>query len=679
MTKLLEIFTIAVAMAIHSCWEPPSAPSPEDLHPEVWRNVASGNDLKAVYFVDTSLGYAVGEFGAILKTRDGGASWATQSSGTREPLKAVFFLNRDTGYAAGGEDHALLLKTMDGGASWKKQPGLEDKDGLSAVHFFNPDTGILAGGRFRMSLGKNYSAHVLATTDGGVHWSVVARFPDRESPEELDYLHFYLNSMSFPDARTAYLAGDGGILRKSTDGGKSWQALHSGTTDGLLSIHFPDRDTGYAVSWRGSFLKTVDGGKTWSIREHLADYLYAVHFTDTRTGTALGDDDRPALLLHTTDGGETWTRRHEEMEELSALHFVNARVGYAVGRRSGVLKTTDGGETWQVLRKSTSTMLHSIRFADARTGWAVGDEGMILGTGDGGETWLPQRVPKLTGTIPVTTDGWKTYSLRTVPKPLPVLNSVYPVNARIAYAVGGAGEDVIVLKTTNGGAAWSALPFPSDTVIAASSAYFVNADTGYVTALHNGKPGEDYQSAVFKTTDGGRTWSMRPLGDKFSKLNAIRFVNARCGYAAGTHRDPGIGEADMYKTTDGGESWVPKRNFPKGFGEIRSLQFLDENLGFAAGSTGFAKTTDGGEHWEQRRFDYGLNAVRFLNRDTGYAVGGNHGMGTTGDLLKTTDGGKTWLEESSRTGECLNDVFFTNSSGYIVGAGGTILKLQPPR
>jgi hypothetical protein len=48
-----------------------------------WQNpLPQGNPLIAVSFVDANTGTAVGEYGTILRTTDGGATWTLQTSGT---------------------------------------------------------------------------------------------------------------------------------------------------------------------------------------------------------------------------------------------------------------------------------------------------------------------------------------------------------------------------------------------------------------------------------------------------------------------------------------------------------------------------------------------------------------------------------------------------------------------
>ena len=89
-----------------------------------WQNpLPQGNPIESVRFVDNKTGYAVGFARTVLKTTDGGANWAGQSSGTTNFLWSVHFpLDAQTGYAVG--DWGTILKTTDGGV-WVEEEKAE--------------------------------------------------------------------------------------------------------------------------------------------------------------------------------------------------------------------------------------------------------------------------------------------------------------------------------------------------------------------------------------------------------------------------------------------------------------------------------------------------------------------------------------------------------------------------
>jgi photosystem II stability/assembly factor-like uncharacterized protein len=63
--------------------------------------------------VDVDTGIVVGDFGTILPTTDGGATWTRQSSGTTNFLSGVSLVNADTETAVG--QAGTILRTTTGG------------------------------------------------------------------------------------------------------------------------------------------------------------------------------------------------------------------------------------------------------------------------------------------------------------------------------------------------------------------------------------------------------------------------------------------------------------------------------------------------------------------------------------------------------------------------------------
>jgi photosystem II stability/assembly factor-like uncharacterized protein len=91
---------------------------------------------------------------------------------------------------------------------------------------------------------------------------------------------------------------------------------------------------------------------------------------------------------------------------------------------------------------------------------------------------------------------------------------------------------------------------------------------------------------------------------------------------------------------------------------------------FGTGNT-ILRTTNGGTTWTEQTNGTlrWLNGVSFTDANIGTAVGWD------GTILRTTNGGTTWTEQTSGTTERLEDVSFTDANnGTVVGFGGTILR-----
>ena len=108
-----------------------------------WQNpLPRGNALRSDALLDADTVVAVGDFGTILKSTDGDATWTRQSSGTTNWLYAVSFTDANTGTVVG--DLGTILRTTDGGATWRPLPsGI--RDDLFGVSFTDARTGTAGG------------------------------------------------------------------------------------------------------------------------------------------------------------------------------------------------------------------------------------------------------------------------------------------------------------------------------------------------------------------------------------------------------------------------------------------------------------------------------------------------------------------------------------------------------
>ena len=126
---------------------------------------------------------------------------------------------------------------------------------------------------------------------------------------------------------------------------------------------------------------------------------------------------------------------------------------------------------------------------------------------------------------------------------------------------------------------------------------------------------------VIRSNDRGTTWQVVSRGF-LNSLNCIWFVDELTGYAVDS-------DVLIFKTTDGGFTWT--QFYPDAWPlsvnrNLRSLCFVNDSVGFACGGKNFGngliyKTSDGGEHWDFQEFEHELRSIRFLDINTGFAIG----------------------------------------------------------
>ena len=220
--------------------------------------------LNDVFFIDQNKGYAVGNFSKILKTEDGGATWFEQESGTNKELRSVYFLDETTGYIVGNQ--GVVLRTENAGQDWTTVDDDPYRKSLYAVEFSDPNNGYAAG----------YDG-IYVTTDGGQTWSSQYKGP------------FSFGDLTLVLDGTAYAVGEQGFVYKKNGGETEWQIIAENLTYRLETVSFVDTKTGYVAGYDGDIFKTTDGGKNWTPQDSGTTYqINSIFFTDVNTGIAVG-------------------------------------------------------------------------------------------------------------------------------------------------------------------------------------------------------------------------------------------------------------------------------------------------------------------------------------------------------------------------------------------------------
>jgi photosystem II stability/assembly factor-like uncharacterized protein len=258
----------------------------------------------------------------------------------------------------------------------------------------------------------------------------------------------WLHAVHFIDRNHGWVAGSGGTLLETTDGGSNWKKVSTFTKDTLRDVYFADDHTGWLVAERDVFklktndearsylMATEDGGLTWR-QVYLEGFdtnarLVRAVFTDSLNGWVFGET---GVVFVTRDGGAHWTRQPLPTKHLLlGGAFVDYTRGWLVGAGATILQTKDGGTTWQsgFVREGSGVRFTAASFAGDRLGWAVGSAGRVFTTSDGGRMWFAQRSN-------VDSD----------------LFDVKFISAAEGWAAGSAGT---LLHTVDGGVRWFVEP-----------------------------------------------------------------------------------------------------------------------------------------------------------------------------------------------------------------------------
>jgi len=196
-------------------------------------------------------------------------------------------------------------------------------------------------------------------------------------------------------------------------------------------------------------------------------------------------------------------------------------------------------------------------------------------------------------------------------------------------------------------------------------------------------------SSIYKTTDGGMTAKVVFDRTAYDGFQFIQFFDNRIGYASGGASFDSFNSGIIVKTTDAGDTW---QQLPNEFKSIIGMSFISADVGYIVinlyeGSmvetykvgAELLKTTDGGNTWvsiNDKIFDdFSIIPFKcyFADEQHGFLCGSSN----VSKILSTSDGGKTWKVEYNGTSSnyLLNEMKFTSSNtGFAIGNNGLLLK-----
>lgn len=225
-------------------------------------SVPVSSTLTAVSFADDKNGWAVGHWGVILNTVDGGEHWHIQRTDTKEdrPLFSVHFFDGQEGIAVGL--WSIVLATRDGGKTWDPislpTPPNGGKADRNLFKIFASTKGSLFVAAERGT--------ILSSDDRGRTWHYI----------QTGYKGSFWSGIALKDG-ASLVAGLRGTIYRSTDDGRSWQAINSGTKSSITDIVEMDGKV-VAVGLDGVQVESGDQGAsfTWTQRDDRLSMTAAV-------------------------------------------------------------------------------------------------------------------------------------------------------------------------------------------------------------------------------------------------------------------------------------------------------------------------------------------------------------------------------------------------------------------
>jgi photosystem II stability/assembly factor-like uncharacterized protein len=544
--------------------------------------------------------------GGGFRSVDGGRSWRAIADLRGIEIHRVRVAPSDARivYAA---TQSGLYRSEDRGLTWTLR-------GVTtwalAIHPAFPDTIYYA-----MGYGQARSS------DGGLTFEVVS--------EDLPTFNDIRIDVQVPTTMTATAYGAG--VFKSIDEGKTWKPLTQGLPPGA-SIDTIAQDPGTGTLYLGGFglFRSTDRGETWtSVPEFASTRVHSIAISADPTipmfaGASTG-------MFRSLDRGATWTNDPSRLEAVVAI--APGAAGTVLIESGGVVsRSTDKGATFSAATDGLTSLFTLTIAVDPRNEKNVlaGGHG-IFRSRDGGLTWTahtpssglssgagvqslvfdPENSDTVyavaVGSVWRSLDGGQTFSLFNTGLQSAVRQFVVdPRTPAIFYAAGSQG-----FYRKEGEAAWSktgtGLPASLDVA-------FLQIDSRTPAILYLGV----VSGAVYRTTDGGTTWTQLPGTGPSAGLYGFAIDPFASSHLfLSTARE-------VLESNDGGATWTPITTFSD-----RARIAFDPS---------------------------GPGRLWAFNRPTS-------------DILHSYDGGKTWKPVQT-DGRVAQEILVPSANGTYVFAGG---------
>lgn len=659
-----------------------------------------GSTLNRIIFQNNQSAWIVGNYGTIMHSSDGGATWKLVPSGTINDLRGITFADDEIGWIVG--DNGTILKTTDGGISWEAVPSLVET-GLTDVAFQDKNSGVVTG-EFGL---------VLRTTDGGFNWSL-ARYNDPR-----DY-----NRVILGENRTGVIVASDGTVSVVDKLGPVLPEVGKLCDESLIDAAVsPDGKSFAAISHEGGVFLTanLDDLSHWSEYELPAKRTYASVAMTGRERLLVATEGELLCFQPNSDNPELYVDLPLAKIRIGSIAIRDSSTAFAVGADGVIVRIDLLNYKATLVTQYNLPFLKRVVFVDQNNGLALTQDGRLYLTADAGNTWLnEEQVPVLKRTFArgvqfiskdvgialsnegllATKNGGKEWKLIRLPAPLETIAIGTLTPGRVWFSGYGfvgvskrGGNDIELfiskqLHVPSEDEISDAFESCSLKVVIKKSISLADS-VEYVLARGEGEwCALCTNGSRFYTNDGGRTWmyidgrseGVDPISGLFRTLSEVRETavekEAHQTYARSTQFFSPIvgwillGNGVALKTANGGLSWA-RQELPTN-DDLTSVWFLSDNDGWIGTSKGrIFSTHDGGATWQLIGSGIGgsIKSVQFITPLFGWAID------ASGKIYSTEDGGEKWIERFLPSYEQVSDIVLDPSGGAVWIAQGKSLNI----